>query len=478
MKNINKILLSLICSASFLTASADRIDDARKLVGEGDFWAAKKMLEQEAASNPKAKASALFNYLSGVCAFESGDYATAGNLLESAKAKGAGAANLYLGRLAFLEYDFGKAQELYSDFRNYREKINQTAGEDVEEAEKRLVTAENSLGRVEKITVIDSIAVPVDGFYQFYKLPHSAGKILAPFEMPLENHRDGTVMAFMNEGGDFMMWGEPDSVGNVRLVESMRLTDGTWQEPVSSPAFLNKGGYADYPFLMPDGVTLYYASDGEESMGGYDIFVVSRDPQTGEYLQPQNMGMPFNSPYDDFLLAIDEENGVGWWATDRNLLGDKLTIYIYIVNEFRQNYSSDDPEILAKARLSDYRSTQDADKKAEYSELAEKVRSIDPDEVKETPEFHFPRPGGTYFTKMGDFRHASARKAMKLYLDARKQLDKEEGRLKALRKRFLANRADNVRQQIIQFEKEIEQQRKDVGHLRSEVYRLEFNKEN
>lgn len=476
MEKVKKTLVSLICSAACFTAAADRMDDARRLVNEGDFWGARQLLDKEASANPRSSNTAAFNYLSGVCAFEGGDYAAARKLLETAKSKGSGAANLYLGRLAFLDYDFPKAQDLYGEFRRYREKAGQVAGEGVEEAERRLMTAENSLGRVEKITVIDSIAVPTDGFYQFYKLPHSAGRILAPFEMPLEKHRDGAVMAFMNEGGDFMMWGEPDSVGNVHLVESLRLTDGNWQEPVSTPSFLNKGGYADYPFMMPDGVTLYYASDGDESMGGYDIFVVSRDPQTGEYLQPQNLGMPFNSPYDDFLLAVDEENGVGWWATDRNHLGDKLTIYVYLVNDFRQNYSADETDILEKARLTDFRSTQDLEKSEEYSELLTKVKSIDPDEVKEAPEFHFPKPGGTYFTNMNDFKRATARQAMKRYLHARQELDKEENRLAALRKRFLVNRADNVKQQIIQFEKEIEQQRDELVRLRSEVYRLEFSK--
>lgn len=470
---MKKIFLSLFFSLVCISASADRMDEARRLVKEGDFWAARQLLDKEAAANPKVSNTAQFSYLSGVCDFEAGDYAGARKLLESAKAKGLGVANLYLGRLAFLDYDFEKAHELYGEFRKYREKAGQEPGEDVEESERRLMAAENALGRVEKITVIDSIAVPVDGFYQLYKLPHSAGRILAPFEMPVEKHRDGTVMAFMNEGQDFMMWGEPDSVGNVHLVESLRLTDGSWQEPVAIPSFLNKGGYADYPFMMSDGVTLYYASDGDESMGGYDIFVVSRDPQTGEFLQPQNIGMPFNSPYDDFLLAIDEENGVGWWATDRNLLGDKLTIYIYLVNDLRKNYSSDEPDIIAKARLSDYKSTQDPEYQQEYAGILAKVKAIDPDEVKDVPEFYFPKSGGSYYTKMSDFKRQSARKAMKKFLQAQKELEKEESRLAALRKRYSVNRADNVKQQIIQFEKEIEQQRGELVKFRSEVYRLE-----
>lgn len=454
-------------------AYAGPLDEAARLVKEGDYWEARQILEKEKAANPKAASGAQFSYLMGVCDFESGDYSSARTLLEAAKAKGNGFANLYLGRLSFLDYDFEKASELYGDFRRHRDKLGQVAGEDVEELERQLMAAENALERVERITVIDSIAVPTEGFFKSYKLPHSAGRLLLPDEIPLKEKPDGAVMAFINEGQDFMMWGEPDSVGNVHIVETMRLTDGTWQKPVATPSVLNNGGYADYPFMMPDGVTLYYSSDGDDSMGGYDIFVVSRDPQTGEYLQPQNIGMPFNSPHDDFLLAIDEENGIGWWATDRNLLGDKLTIYVYKVNDLRKNYSPDEEDIVAKARLVDYKSTQDPEAREEVEQLLTVIDNIDPDKVTKKADFYFPKGGGTYYTSLKDFSNASAREAMKRYLKAYDFLKKEEARLAALQRRYVVNHADNVKQQIIAFEKDIESQREELIQLRSEVYRLE-----
>lgn len=470
---MKKIFSALFCASVVAAAYAGPLDEAARLVKEGDYWEARQILEKEKAANPKAASGAQFSYLMGVCDFESGDYSSARTLLEAAKAKGNGFANLYLGRLSFLDYDFEKASELYGDFRRHRDKLGQVAGEDVEELERQLMAAENALERVERITVIDSIAVPTEGFFKSYKLPHSAGRLLLPDEIPLKEKPDGAVMAFINEGQDFMMWGEPDSVGNVHIVETMRLTDGTWQKPVATPSVLNNGGYADYPFMMPDGVTLYYSSDGDDSMGGYDIFVVSRDPQTGEYLQPQNIGMPFNSPHDDFLLAIDEENGIGWWATDRNLLGDKLTIYVYKVNDLRKNYSPDEEDIVAKARLVDYKSTQDPEAREEVEQLLTVIDNIDPDKVTKKADFYFPKGGGTYYTSLKDFSNASAREAMKRYLKAYDFLKKEEARLAALQRRYVVNHADNVKQQIIAFEKDIESQREELIQLRSEVYRLE-----
>lgn len=43
---------------------------------------------------------------------------------------------------------------------------------------------------------------------------------------------------------------------------------------------------------MADGVTLYYASDGEGSLGGYDIFVTRYDSESSSYLRPDNIECP------------------------------------------------------------------------------------------------------------------------------------------------------------------------------------------
>lgn len=466
------ILAALIlCCAS--SVYAEGLEDARQLIMQGDYATGRRVAETAAASNPKIKTTPLYNYIIGVCDFEEGNYADARKLLENAKAKGYGPANLFLGRLAFLDYDFEKAQSLYGEFKRYRDKLGQAAGETVEELETQLANAENALERVERVAVIDSIAVQAEEFFKYYKLPASAGRLLSPSEMPLKNHRGGAVVAFMNEGGDFMMWGEPDSVGNVRLVESLRLTDGSWHEPVATPDILSPDGYADYPFMMPDGVTLYYASDSSGSIGGYDIFVVTRDAQTGEYLQPQNIGMPFNSPYDDYMLAIDEENGVGWWATDRNELGDKITIYVYKVNDMRHNYDPDDEDILSKARLNDYRSTQDPEEKATYARLLDAIEAIDKGKTERKADFYLPKGNGEYYTSTDEFKNANARSAVKKYLLAEMALEKSEENLKSLRQRYSQSHADNVKEMIRTEEREIEKERANVRKLRSEIYRLE-----
>lgn len=471
---IMRILVAVIFAAgAYIFARADVLGDASILVDQGDFGKALELLENESKRNPKATALAKFNTLLGICKFETGDYIGSGKFLEAAKAKGDVEAILYLGRLAFLDYDFDKAQDLYGEYKAKMIKAKREPDIEIEYDELRLANAGNFLERVEKITILDSIAVPADDFFKQYKLPSSSGYLLAPSEMPLPEFGDGAVVAFMNEGMDFLMWAQPDSVGNVGIVESTKLMDGKWQMPVRTPDFLRAGGFADYPFMMSDGTTLYYASDGDASMGGYDIFVVSRDAQTGEYLQPSNIGMPFNSPFDDFMLAIDEENGIGWWATDRNRLGDKLTIYVYKVNDVRVNYSPDDEDIIAKARILDWKSTQPSDKNGDITKLLTEIDGLDNMPVQESiPDFMFPKKGGGYYKFLSDFSNGEAKKAMKAYLDSENSLKSLERELFDLRKGYSNGSSRELRDKLERLEKEVNAKRSEVVRMRSEVYRL------
>lgn len=123
-----------------------------------------------------------------------------------------------------------------------------------------------------------------------------------------------------------------------------------WSDPEPLNT-LNEQGNVNYPYLMADGVTLYYASDGEGSLGGYDIFVTRYDSESSSYLRPDNIGMPFNSPANDYMYVIDELNNLGWFASDRYQPEDKVCIYVFVPNETKvvYDYENTDPTTLKEA---------------------------------------------------------------------------------------------------------------------------------
>ena len=115
---------------------------------------------------------------------------------------------------------------------------------------------------------------------------------------------------------------------------SVSYLNGTrWSKPSALPGLDSLTADADCPFVMPDGVTLYFAAEGEESLGGYDLFVTRYDNESKSYLRAENLGMPFNSPANDYLLAIDEDARLGWLVTDRNQQGDTVCVYVFVPEE-------------------------------------------------------------------------------------------------------------------------------------------------
>ena len=182
-------------------------------------------------------------------------------------------------------------------------------------------------------------------------------------------------------------------------------------------------------------MTLYFANDGENSIGGLDIFITRRDGDG--FLQPTNIGLPYNSPYNDYLLAIDEEKGIGWWATDRNRIPDMVTVYVFIPSDMRVNYPVDSENLAERALITSYRDTWEDGK--DYSgliALARKGSASDNGDLQATPQFALSVPGRGTLTSLQDFRNTRARGLAKQWLDLRSQLDRKKTELAALRERY------------------------------------------
>lgn len=452
---------------------AQTLEEASELVTGGKYKEAKEILSNLSAGNPNLKTNATYLYLSGVCAYESKDYEEAQTLLNQAKSKGNGAAELYLAKLAFLDYDFDKAGEHLEAFAKYRKKINRPESEDIDILERSIEIAENALDRVEKIVVVDSITILRSNFLNAYQLPYSAGRIISGKEIAGKTGVKNAETGFLTEDGDYLVFAMPDSIGNYKLVESDSLIDQGWQKPRDLSDNLRVGNNTFYPYLSGDGRTLYFSTDGDESIGGLDIFLAQRSAVSGDFLQPLNIGMPFNSPFDDYMLVLDEENGIGWWATDRNRLKDKVTIYVYLLNDLRSNYDPDEENLMTFAKLSDYKATwgtEDSKRRKEYTVLKQNGP-----ERKENNEnkFFFPMNDGKQYREYADFKSSESKKLILQYTNLQKYLEENENKLESLRRRYSVNKADNVKEEIRGLEKKLESAREELKDLQNQIYKNE-----
>lgn len=83
-----------------------------------------------------------------------------------------------------------------------------------------------------------------------------------------------------------------------------------------------------YSIVSEDGKSMYFSSAGLYGMGGYDIYVSYWDERASEWSTPVNMGIPFSSPYDDFLYMDTEDGRYSLFASNRGCPADSINVYV------------------------------------------------------------------------------------------------------------------------------------------------------
>ena len=388
--------------------------------------------------------------------------------------KGVPEGSLYLGRLAMTDFDFPAAQKHFGDYRRLMKRARRTPVETIDILEEGCREGETQYDRLQKITVIDAVKVKRHDFFKHLRLPLSAGRVVDVSQLPLPDGKERGRTGYISESGDLMMWSEEnDSTGMLNIMEASRLNDGTLGDSREAPEFLAQEGDAQYPFLSADGATLYYAADGENSIGGYDIFIASRDAQTGEYMQPVNAGIPFNSSADDYMMAIDEENGVGWWATDRHYLPDgEIVLYVYVLPESREDIEeAEDEELRARARLDDIRVTWEEGSEEENERLAAEIRKIEPGQKPRRHDCRIPLPGGGYIFSADDVKTSAQKDIVKRYIAMERERESAAAELDRMRRQYAERPSDALGQKIAKGEKDVERRRNEISALLSGLYR-------
>ena len=85
----------------------------------------------------------------------------------------------------------------------------------------------------------------------------------------------------------------------------------------------------DAPFIHPDGITLFFSSEGHKSIGGYDImYSIKKD---NAWIEPLSMGIPLNTTEDDRYYVINAKGDVGYFSSNRGGAGGKGQQDIYTV---------------------------------------------------------------------------------------------------------------------------------------------------
>lgn len=256
----------------------------------------------------------------------------------------------------------------------------------------------------QSIMFIDSIVISKDDFLKAYFLLSEAGRI-APYSAFFPK-QSAKAITYMNALNNYCVYAHSNDQGEASLFYQEYLQkEWTKAEQVLGVNDELQFQQIDYPFMMADGTTLYFAAQGEGSIGGYDIFMTTYDAVEGRFLKPENIGMPFNSTANDYLFAIDEYNQLGFFASDRNQPDDMVCVYTFIPAEKYQTYDAEQytPEqIAAFANIAQISKTWDDE--LALTAARQRLQQVKTSPKKTLPEFSFVINDHLTYHQLSDFK--------------------------------------------------------------------------
>lgn len=338
---------------------------------------------------------------------------------------------------------------------------------------------EKMMEAVQKVVVFDSVVVDKAQFLDAYSLD--------PEIATVGNYDD--VFATEGHSGSYACTNGMKTKGYLALADSAGNTniysrdffDNQWSEPSPVEGIDTKESYphANYPFMMTDGQTFYFASKGKESIGGYDIFFTRYDGDTKSFLQPENIGMPFNSTANDYMLVIDDINKVGWFASDRHQPEGKVCIYMFVPSTVRENYDSsemDDDKLESLAKLNSIADTWAIDQQAKNDALAryaDMKSSIADGGSSNDGDMYLVVNDNNVYTNTRQFVVKANVERYYQLAAMRNNYDKLTSQLDGMRKQFGEKRTSDLQTSIIASERKCDSLRSEIDKMETLIVNSE-----
>ncbi len=325
---------------------------------------------------------------------------------------------------------------------------------------------ESGLRGVDRVTIVDSVVVNKTDFLKAYPLSEDLGSLTLS--------KRGDIVQYQTQLNGMVLLPEGTDSTNLQIVryyqEDGRLTEGTIIEGLGIEGDIN------YPFLMPDGQTFYFAARSESGYGNYDLYATRYDSDSKRFYQAENMGFPYNSYANDYMLVIDEMANLGWFASDRYQPAGKVCIYTFIPNESRQtiDYEMTDLDGLrASASLESIATIPLTDEQKQAKAQALKRIStinahLSTGNVQKDFEFVL-NDAKTCYT-LADFASADAKKLCSEWVQKSKNLVTLNEQLQQMRET-----SPTARQQILNLETRIVELQKETHALEKSIRAKELS---
>lgn len=194
--------------------------------------------------------------------------------------------------------------------------------------------------------------------------------------------QDGNVIYFCSDrpGG----FGKHDIYASTWDAENSK-----WGEAKNLGEVINTKYNENGVFKHPDGVTLYFSSQGHSSMGGFDIF--KTEIVAGQFTEPENLGYPVNRADNDLLLVISSNGDRGYYSSYTEEGYGEEDIYVITFKEHKPLHLT-----ILKGKILDA---------VTHQPVYAAIDIIDVDSNKVIHEFHSNKESGDYLISLPSGRN-------------------------------------------------------------------------
>ena len=326
------------------------------------------------------------------------------------------------------------------------------------------------LPNTDKLLVVDSMVVDKESFLKHLDLQTENGYV------GIENDNAWFINALKNK----KIYASGDSLSGRKLILAYYV-NSKWDDRRSISELNTLFSDINFPFLMPDATTLFFSAKGHNSIGGFDIYTTRLDVDNGGFYIPDNYGLPYNSTANDYFLAIDERNNLGWLVSDRYQPEDKVCIYIFVPNKNRVKLAQegfDNNTIKKLAQLNSIQDTWNFGDKQEAMRNLERLRIQRNVENKGRESVLFIVNDKIKYTSLSQFKSNKSKQLFAKLEDNKQLVAKQKTELENLRIQYKqANKAkqSSLKQDILFIEKQLMKYQLEQKELEQNIRELELN---
>ena len=326
------------------------------------------------------------------------------------------------------------------------------------------------LPNTDKLLVVDSMVVDKESFLKHLDLQNENGYV------GIENDNAWFINALKNK----KIYASGDSLSGRKLILAYYV-NSKWEDrrPISELNTIFSD--INFPFLMPDATTLFFSAKGHNSIGGFDIYTTRLDVDNGGFYIPDNYGLPYNSTANDYFLAIDERNNLGWLVSDRYQPEDKVCIYIFVPNKNRVKLAQegfDNNTIKKLAQLNSIQDTWNFGNKQEALRNLERLRTQRNTGNKDRESVLFIVNDKIKYTSLSQFKSNKSKQLFAKLEDNKQLVAKQKTELENLRIQYRqTNKAkqSSLKQDILFIEKQLMKYQLEQKEFEQKLRELELN---